>query len=61
MVVVGALEVVRDTMSIHLKVATRSALSVEEGNKIGKATCHSISLLKTSDMSSTKTLKIRVF
>jgi hypothetical protein len=36
MVVVGALEVVRDTMSIHLKVATRSALSVEEGNKIGK-------------------------
>jgi hypothetical protein len=36
MVVVGALEVVRDTMSIHLKVATRSVLSVKESNKIGK-------------------------
>ena len=36
MVVVRALEVVKDTMSIRLKVATRSTLSVEEGNTIGK-------------------------
>jgi len=36
MVIVGALEVVKDTTFIRLKVATRSILSVEEGNKIGK-------------------------